>query len=208
VEGGELILWYPSYMTAKKFRQWLEANIKDVDPRRPGEQKRIRAIIDEKRPRGYHVPLDVPGTEKTSVSEDGLSSIEFYENFGFIGSLADAVAQEKARNIRKLRPAIMKLGKRAVERLILQVFSALASGEYELTRFAQEYGVSKSTLSRFAGSRWFEEFENTETVKIPDLWKNTARILAENPVFMKTVLRSGVAGRFQQVLAMIRDRGG
>ena len=41
-------------MTAKEFREWLEANI-DVDPNTPHEQSFIQSIIDVTFKRGYHV---------------------------------------------------------------------------------------------------------------------------------------------------------
>jgi len=88
--------------------------------------------------------------------------------------------------------------------LILQIFSDIALGEYEATQIAQHYGISKATLSRFAGSMWFEKTGDNKSVTIPDLWQNTAGILAGNHVFMETVLTSGVAGKLEEVLGLIK----
>ena len=96
-----------------------------------------------------------------------------------------------------------KLGKRNIERLILQIFSAVSAGEYMVTHIANQYGISKAALSRFAGSTWFEKIDADESVMIPDLWKNTAHILAGNPAFMETILTSKMAGRFKEVLRLI-----
>jgi hypothetical protein len=205
VAGVRLILWYPSYMSAREFREWLKENVRDLNLRAPNEQRRIQELVDSNLPRGYHVPLDECGLEEASVEEEGPFSLEFYEGFAFTGSLADTVAQEKARNIQNLRPAMRRMGRRNLERCVLQIFSALAAGDYNATRVAEQYGISKAALSRFAGTAWFEKTKERESVRIPDLWRNTAMVLAGNPVFMETVLTSGVAGTLEEVLGLIKS---
>jgi hypothetical protein len=118
-------------------------------------------------------------------------------------NLADAVAQEKTENIEKLRPAIRELGQDTVKKLIMQIFSEIEQDDYELTKMAWQYGISKATLSRFAGSSWFEKMDGVQTVTVPDLWKNTAGVLAENPVFLDTVLASGFEDKLKEVLGHI-----
>jgi len=208
VDGIKLYLWYPSYMTAKKFKAWLEENVKDVNPKAPDEQKRIQSLINATFSTGSYVSIDEPTVQRISGKEDAASSVEFYEGFGFVGSLADTVAQEKIENIDELRPGIKKLGKRTIERLILQIFPKLSAGEYEAVRLAEQYGISKATFSRFAGSKWVEKIGDTDFVKIPDLWRNTAKILAGNRVFMETVLTSGFACKLEEILAYIKNQEG
>ena len=203
-EGVRVTLWYPSYMTAKEFREWLKVNIKDVNPEAPNEQKRIQDLIDANLKRGYHISLDKGRMGETLGTEKEFPSIELHEALVFVGSLAEAVAGEKVKNSDKLRPAIKRLGKKAIKSLILQIFSDIALGEYEATQIAQHYGISKATLSRFAGSIWFEKTGDNESVTIPDLWQNTAGVLAVNHVFMETVLTSGVAGKLEEVLGLIK----
>lgn len=203
-EGVRFTLWYPSYMTAKKFREWLKVNIKYVNPEAPNEQGRIQDLIDANLKRGYHISLDKGRMGETLGTEEECPSIELHEGLVFVGSLAEAVAGEKVKNSDKLRPAIKRLGEKAIKSLILQIFSDIALGEYEATQIAQHYGISKATLSRFAGSMWFEKTEYNKSVTIPDLWQNTAGILAGNHVFMETVLTSGVAGKLEEVLSFIK----
>ena len=208
VNGGRFTLWYPSYMTAKEFREWLEDHFGDIHPDAPNEQKRLQAIIEANLKRGFHISLDEPGADSILRVENEFCSQEFYEGFGTVGSLADAVAQEKVENIHELRPSIKALGGRALERLILQIFSALSGGDYEASRLADQYQISRPTFSRFAGSKWFEKKGDHEVATIPDLWRNTAQILRGNPVFMETVLTCGVAGGLEEVLDLIeRERG-
>ena len=207
--GIKLYLWYPSYMTAKKFRAWLEENIKDVKPTiAPIEQKRIQSLIDETFGHGYHVSLDKPEVERYLSIREECSSVETHDGLVFVGSLAKTVAQEKVRNIHRLRPAIRRLGKEKIERLILHIFSALADGEYEATQIAEQYGISKATLSRFAGNKWLQKTGDGEVVKVPDLWRNTAETLAGDPAFMETVLTSGVAGKLEEIIAFIESKEG
>ncbi|MCJ7772605.1 MAG: hypothetical protein MUP22_05670, partial [Desulfobacterales bacterium] len=208
VNEHKFTLWYPSYMTSKKFKAWLEENVKDVNPKAPDEQKRIQSLIDTYLGRGYHVSLDEPGVERNLSVKEECSSIEFYDGLAFVGSLAETVAQEKVRNIHELRPAIRRLGEEKIERLILQVFSDLTESEYDAGHIAKKHGISKATFSRFAGSKWVEKIGDVEVLNIPDLWKNTAEILAGSPVFMETVLTSGFAGKLEEILAFVESQEG
>jgi len=206
VMGKNVYLWYPSYLTARKFKGWLEENIEITSFKAPDVQKRIQSLIYANFRRGHHVSLDVPDVGQISVMGDAHSLMECYEGFAFVGNLADRVALEKAKNIDKLRPAIKKLGKKRIQRMILQIFTALASGEYKPARIAAQYGINKSTFSRFAGRNWKEEIENFEIARVPDLWRNTAVILRDSPEFIETVLFSGVAGDLKIVLDIIERK--
>jgi hypothetical protein len=207
---GEVVLylWYPSHMKVKEFKQWLKKKVKDVNPTAPNEQKRVQSLINANFSPGRYVSLDEPSARRASSIEDAASLVDFYEGFGFVGSLADTVAYRKAKNIDKLRPGISKLGKKALERLILQIFSRLSAGEYKAVRLAEQYGISKATFSRFAGSKWVENIGNKEVVNVPDLWRNTAKILAGNPAFMETVLISGFACKLKELLEYIKKQKG
>jgi len=210
VKGTKLILYYPSHLTAKEFRKWLEENIKDVDFRNPFELDRIQSIIDANLPIGYHVYLDDPDSPLDLDTEmgDEPSLTELKENQVFGYGLGKAVAQKKIKEIHELRPGIAKLGEKAVKRLILEIFSDLSEADYSVTRIADQYGISKPTLSRFAGSKWFEKIEDGEDIEIPKLWRNTAKILAGNPTFMETVLKSGFAGILKNVIDIIKIKKG
>lgn len=212
VNGVKLYLWYPSYMTAKEFRNWLEENIKDLNHRRPYEQKHIQSLIDVALKRGYHISTDDPdaliGLNKEMGKES--SPTEQKESQMFVGGLSEAVARRKVEEIQELRPSIAKLGEKTITVMILQIFSDLSVGAYSVTETADQYGVSKPTFSRFAGNKWFEkieQFENVGDIKnivIPDLWKNTAEILAENPYFLEKVLNFGFADILKTVIEMIK----
>ena len=207
VNGATMYLWYPSHMSAREFRMWLEENVTDVNPGTPNEKKRIQALIDQNLGRGCHVSLEESGVLRVLKGKEELSTLDTQEGRMFGRNLAEAVAHEKAQNIEALRPAIKALGKGAVKNLIGEIFSEIQHGEYEITQVASRYGLSKATLSRFAGNSWFERTDGGRTISVPDLWKNTAHVLAENPVFLDTVISSGFAGRLEEVRAIIANKG-
>jgi hypothetical protein len=198
VNGDALPVWLPLDIPSKRSRAWLEANVVDVDPRRPGERERVQAIVDRLAIRRRILSLNAEnGIEavtrvecSSSSGEDGVS----------IEDLAEAVAGEKVRKIRSQRPAIQKLGASKLRHLILHVFDDLAAGSYEPGRIADKAGLSRATMSRFAGSRWSGRLGGTVQVTVPDLWSNTAKTLAADDRFMSVVQSAGLAGRIEKVL--------
>ena len=202
IGGGTLSLWHPRHVEAAEFRKWLKT-LTDVDLNKPNEKQRIQSLIDKHFGSISLVSIDgdpegvFPGSYETDP-------LEVKQKQMFPDSLAEAVAGEKVANIHKLRPAIRAMGKEALERLILNIFSDLAAqGEYELNQLAREYEISKSSLSRFAGTKW-EEDKDSGVKYIPDLWQNTAELLGKYPVLMETAADSGFAGRIEKVLEFIK----
>lgn len=216
VKGTRFHLWRPSYMKAREFRGWLEENIQDVDFRNPFEIERIQSKIDASFPKGHHVFIDDPYNpiELDNEIRDEFLSAELKESQVFVDSLGDAVAQKKVEEIHELRPGIAKLGEKNLEHMISQIFSDLSEGAYSVTQISDQYSISKPTLSRFAGSKWFEKIEDSEKVDdikkvvIPDLWKNTAEILSGSPEFMEKVLASGFSGILENVIDIIKPKKG
>ena len=123
-----------------------------------------------------------------------------------MGNLADAVALHKVKHISEQRRSIKKLGKRKLDRLILYIFSAIAAEEYNISQIASEYDLSKTALSRFAGSKWYKVKKDGKKIIIPDLWKNTAEILAKNLTYMETVINFGVVSRLEKILSLIQSQ--
>ncbi|MCG2721922.1 MAG: hypothetical protein L6290_07905 [Thermodesulfovibrionales bacterium] len=203
VGGGTLSLWHPPHVKAAEFREWLKTRITDVDLKRPNENQRIQSLIDEHFGSIFFVSIDQdPGVVFPGSYE--IDPLEAKQKQMFPHSLAEAVAGEKVANIHELRPAIRAMGKEALKRLILDIFSDLAEqGDYELNQLAREYEISKSTLSRFAGTKWKED-KDSNVKYVPDLWQNTAEILGKDPVFMETAFALGFADRIKEVLESIK----
>jgi hypothetical protein len=177
----------------------------DVDPQRPGEQQRIQTIVDEIMTRKRIVSLDVENETQATAQPNRLGLLT-EENHTFVADLAETVAEGKVRRIRRQRPAIQALGADRLRRLIHLVFDDLAAERYEPARMADHFGLSKATMSRFAGSRWSDRSQEALQMSVPDLWRNTAKTLAADDRFMSVVRSVGLAGRIEKVLGATDPR--
>jgi hypothetical protein len=102
--------------------------------------------------------------------------------------LAETVAGEKVNNLEGQRKAIRALGGPNLRILILRVFEDLSRECYRDSALADAFSLSKATFSRFAGSRWQT---NSKSV-VPDLWANTAKVLAHHSDFVEMAREAGV----------------
>jgi len=114
--------------------------------------------------------------------------------------LPRVVADEKACNIDRQRPAIRALGPHAVRRLVLQILTGILDDDYNESSLAGQFGLSKATFSRFAGARWSPGSPG----RIPDLWRNVAQVLARHTAFIEAAQEAGV---WQDVKAVISEGG-
>jgi len=188
VNGRAIGLWMPSRMTGGQRRAWLEANAEDPDPARPGERCRVQAIVDALLGIPQHVPLDEEAEElgvEDPIPAPWPSSTE--EKLRARG-LPETVADEKAEHIHLQRPAVQALGAPALRRLILRIFDGLFDGCYEEKHLAREFGISRATFSRFAGSRWLRG----PSAKPPDLWRNVAHVLASHEALAEAAEQAGI----------------
>ena len=192
-KGVNICLWLPKILKGHDRRKWLEKNILDPDPTYPDEGKRIQEIIKKRFSNNWIVSLDDPYTIQDihdrfqPVEWDGL----------FHQTLAMVVADEKANNIQVQRSAIKYLGEHKLKQLIFQIFEDIINDDFQDSQVAQKFGLSKSTFSRFAGSRW-----DINGKTIPDLWMNTASILSAHPEFQDAAKKAGV---WPQVMTTISN---
>jgi hypothetical protein len=187
-----IYLWLPLELPGQRRGEWLTANITDVDPRRPGEQYRVQAVVDRllaKRKIFYLSDLDRIG-ETLPPSPNSIPWIIRDEIS--VKGLADAVGDEKADNIRQQRPAIRLLGKDKLKQLIRMVFTKLAYADYVEKDIARCFGLSCATFSRFAGAHWEKYRDDTIDPPPPDLWRNTAEVLSGHPDFVVAAEKAGV----------------
>ena len=186
----------PAAMPGRQRGAWLARHVDDPDPSRPDEQARVQAIIN----------ADLGQFEETSLGDnqdqipthrpEDLPLTWLLQHEVTARGLADVVADEKARRLEEQRPAIRAVGGDAVRRLIQRIFDDLSAGCYHEAHLAHAFGLSKSTLSRFAGSRWRRRAGGA----IPDLWTNTAHTLANHTAFVEAARDAGVWGSVEQVL--------
>lgn len=187
---GRITLMMPAHINGRRRRTWLEQNVDDPDLRRPGERDRVQSIIDEKL------------GSQTFEYKDELDHISISSSNGVLPSplnrpdrvydLAEAVADEKADSIEEQRTTIRYLGVRRLRDVIHRIFALLAE---EMTDgdIARQVGLDKVTYSRFAGRRWGAR------ASIPDLWANTAHVLASNPEFAG-VARRRLRARIESII--------
>ncbi len=187
---GSMTLLMPRDISGSERRRWLRRHVRDVDPTRPGERTRVQAIIDGQVGGNRHVSIDhmagLPqprnGPSPASSLLDGLANGEERTDLGRV------VAEEKADAVDDQRPAIRALGADALRRLVLRIFSDLSEGCLDSSRVADEFNLSRATLSRFAGTRWQRRTSPT----VPDLYRNTARLLVRDPDFILAARAAGV----------------
>lgn len=202
VNGRGIRVWMPSDMSRVQCKGWLKANVEAPDFRRPGERKRVQGIIDQRLGRPAVLRFSQALGEKAGRMSKCQSIPWSVQHEMSTGGLAAAVAREKAQAIHRQRPAIRRLGPDQLARMIRCIFEELAAGTYKDSEVAHEFGLSKPTFSRFAGSRWSRR--DTSATVIPDLWRNTAQVLAGNAVFTESAKAAGI---WDQVIRSLQSPG-
>lgn len=194
VDGSVLRVWMPVSVSQAERRHWLERNIKDVDPNRPGERERVQSIIDKRLGVPRHLALQ--DERDSDLRADTTRAAEIDAETPLGPSLAQAVANEKAANLQAQRSSIRSLGAPRLRELVLRVFADLEEGIYEEKRLAETFGLSRATFTRFAGSRW----RTGSKQRVPDLWANTAHTLANDRSFTQAAVEAGVWDDVQRIL--------
>lgn len=185
--GQRMWLRIPRSLSTRECRHWLTLQGQSYQgvPTQVELQRRIDTEFDAPRSVGLSgeiadrlvAPLSCP-----SIDEDMA-----------VRGMAIVVAEEKAANIRLLRPAIRALGPVKLQRLIEHVFEDLAAGAYSESSLAKRFGLSNATFSRFAGSNW------RRGRAIPDLWRNLAHLLSRHPTFREAAKAAGVWPEVERV---------
>jgi hypothetical protein len=204
VRGRTICVWLPVSLEGRDRREWLEKNIDDPVPSRSGERERVQSIIAREFVRERFIPfttsinsVDTKFSDKEAPPPEPDSSKSFKE------SLAEAVAEEKTRNIHQQRRSIRALGEERLKQLILRIFEDINCGKYEDKKIASQFNLSKATFSRFAGSRWL-----LTASTLPDLWRNTAQMLSNHPIFKEVAVDTGVWEEVQSALKRGAPRNG
>lgn len=188
-DGQTLSLWIPAQLTAKMFDKWFRQNCSSCG--NGSCRHEVQELIDSSLLISRFVSLDsLDDRSKEDLKNDGFP-ILMREQITSSG-LAETVADEKADNIADQRPAIRNLGRTRLKELIHRIFNYLGNGGSDYQSILSEFSLSKATLSRFAGTRWHNGSNGNGQICIPDLWKNTAHILANHPDFIEIVKETGL----------------
>ena len=190
VEDRSIPVWMPSYMTAKQCREWLAGHIDN----QMTQKEQIQTVVDRHLQR--HVVVSLSRIE-TDVADSTDDLYEDTESTFLVDDLTAAVANEKADNIEFQRPAIQALGPEKLKELIHQIFEGIAKGGLKAQDLARQFAISDAAFSRFASTRWNRELGIS---KVPDLWSNTASVLASNADFSQAAGRAGVLSTISQII--------
>ncbi|MBK7090666.1 MAG: hypothetical protein IPH59_02920 [bacterium] len=194
VRGKAVTLWYPVEIPTNIFREWLNDQPAGPDEDLNELRDRVQATIDAHFYLYRLVPVDELADQLAAVVDHSRSTEDVPS------LLARVVAMEKANHIDKLRPAIRSLGKKTLEQLILRIFGDLADETFEDSAIAKDFGLSKSTFSRFAGSQWRQKQTGEEGDAIPDLWRNTAKAIVSDTVFLEAAQEANVSSVIDRML--------
>jgi hypothetical protein len=193
-DRGAIVVQLPVEIDGAVRRQWLEGHIGEVNPSLPGERERVQELIDKAIATRRVVSLNAFDERfPDAVAQQDVTSFSLAD--GVSEDLVETVVEEKAATIHLQRPSIRALGPETLRHLIRQVFADLASEQYKPTEIAKSFGLSRPAMTRFAGSRWCKG--NSDV--IPDLFRNTAYVLAHHPAFEECAKAAGVWDRVTEI---------
>ena len=198
LNGHTMDIMLPVDIPPTQCSKWLAEKVPDADPTQPGERSRIQNIVNEFI--AARKLLSLENIENNDIAANSAYLVPEIEKEMTVNSLADVVADEKARNISFQRKAIQQLGTDKLRQLIRRVFESLSWDNYEVLKIAETFGINQATFSRFAGSRWLTQNHKDDGSPVPDLWLNTAQVLAGHPVFVRVARDTGILERVEEVL--------
>ena len=166
---GTFVVMMPKTLSGSERRSWLEEHIHSSVLSSSDAKMLIQKLIQEK-----FSELLLDADEAPQVPDTQIRMPWDYLEKLDIPTLAKCVADEKVDTLSEQRRAIQELGGRSLRWLILDVFSAVSHESMSDADLAKKYQLSPATFSRFAGRKWSQ---------MPDLWKNTANLLAHHPQF-------------------------
>ncbi len=199
VNDEKISLRRPVEIPGADFRKWLEENIADPDLMRPGEAMRIQKEVDRHFAQGFFVPWDDKSIAQVSDGDRSANPESTVVSKPEPSRLALTVATEKVGIFDTMRPAIRELGRDKLFLLITRIFQDIEDGIMEDILIANDFGLSKATFSRFAGSDWTKHI-GQDSFSIPDLWLNTAKVLASSPEFTEIALFAGILPQLKKVV--------
>lgn len=198
-DRGSITVRLPRTLVGSQRRKWLESNIIDVDPSRPGERSRVQSIIDNELIFGQEVSLDQGVFFPDLVTQPPDWNLIELDGLRF----PELVAEEKVQAIHLQRPSIQRMGSDDLRRFILMIFDNLVSESLTEEALAELFGLTKTAFSHFAGSDWYRDGSDG-IIHVPDLWANVMYLLVHHPLFTEAAQELGLLDEARAVLKRVK----
>jgi len=172
------------------FRKWLELEFPNKDQLLQRQLPEIRERI--RNHYGYFNDHAVNADE--SIAEDPIET-SIQKNLSH--NLIFDVALEKQTNINEQRPTIRALGSKKLFNLCVEILENYTSKGFSFAKLAKEYGLSKTSLSRFAGTEWTKDASEGS---VSDLWQNMAKVILSDPLFTDAATSLAILPQLKRIL--------
>lgn len=177
LSDGSITVMMPKTLVGAERCEWLKSHFPHIEKVTPSLKHIIQSQIDEF---FVHLSVRLDSYEGERLADTRIKMPWDYMDDLGINDIAIAVSEEKADTITSQRQAIQELGAEQLKKLILSIFDAVAHNESNDAQIARKFGLSKATFSRFAGRKW---------TQIPDLWRNTAEVIAHHPTLKELFIQ-------------------
>jgi hypothetical protein len=194
---GAISVMMPLWITGRRRREWLEANIPDADASRTGESQRVQEIVSRRI--GTHMEALEDNTACGEAAQAACQQASGMGGVPLVEDVVEALAAEKAERKAELSPGFRRLPDATLKQLIHDVCDSLMrDGDDRVS--AKPSWMNKVEFSRFAGTRW------TARRSVPVLWANLAHLLASRREFVEAARAAGVWSKVSGIASRATTR--
>ncbi|MFC1607956.1 hypothetical protein ACFL47_08300 [Candidatus Latescibacterota bacterium] len=181
-----MILYRPTTIDTSIVSRWLNESFPVIDDTDPEFKEKVQQALDQRFGSGFFVRINElynNGHQKfePTVEPKGYDESPDYRD------IIMKIVQRKDLEFEELRPGIQKLGRERMKELVVDILESNAKGKYEQNKIAKAFGISKSTMSRFSGTKW-----QIGQAGVPDLWQNAIRVILTKPEFVEFAAENGL----------------
>ena len=189
-----LTLLVPRRVPGQERRTYVERCAGPIRPGDPGEQQRVQAAIDAYAGPGLGFTIDEARDAGHGLERPDHAAIEAEDEARCVRFI-DGLAEEKSATAHLQRDAIAALGPHGVRDLVGRVMSDVMADDYHPASVAADFGLSRSTMTRFAARHWRDD----RTGLPSDLWLNAARLLGRNPLLIEAAKNAGLLDEVRRI---------
>lgn len=195
-DGKKIIMLYrPTTVDVGSVTRWLDESFPVIDDTDPEFKEKVQDALDQRFGSGFFIRLDEEYDDGDQKFEIPVAPKE-YDASPDYQEIISWVVKRKDLEFDELRSGIQNLGRERVKELVFEIMDSNSKGKYEQNKIAEAFGVSKSTMSRFAGTKW-----DTEQETVPDLWRNAIRVILAKPEFIELAAENGLENIIKELTA-------